>query len=305
MVDGVLGHRRPAGAARRRRPAGPRPGGARPIPIVAVDLPSGVGADTGAVPGAAFRATHTVTFGELKPCHLLEPARQPLRRDRAGRHRARPSTRPAPATAGCGSARSTTWPRGWPYPDAAATSTPAGWSASTPARTSYPGAAVHVHVSVRCYAGAGMVRFLGADAAGGADRQPAAERRLRARAGCRRTCSARAGATGPTGPRCCSTALDSGLPTVVDADGLRYLPERAARALAAHPARRRAGQAAGRGARLGHRGPGPRGPRRGRPRPGRPCCSRAPRQLVADPERRRGSRSPLPGPGLDRPGRVR
>jgi ADP-dependent NAD(P)H-hydrate dehydratase / NAD(P)H-hydrate epimerase len=46
------------------------------IPTVAVDLPSGVGADTGAVPGEAFWATSTVTFGELKPCHLIEPARQ-------------------------------------------------------------------------------------------------------------------------------------------------------------------------------------------------------------------------------------
>ena len=46
----------------------------RKVPIIAVDLPSGVAADTGAVPGAAVRATRTVTFGELKPCHLLQPA---------------------------------------------------------------------------------------------------------------------------------------------------------------------------------------------------------------------------------------
>jgi ADP-dependent NAD(P)H-hydrate dehydratase / NAD(P)H-hydrate epimerase len=34
---------------------------------VAVDVPSGVDADTGAVPGVAFPALHTVTFGALKP----------------------------------------------------------------------------------------------------------------------------------------------------------------------------------------------------------------------------------------------
>jgi hydroxyethylthiazole kinase-like uncharacterized protein yjeF len=35
--------------------------------MVAVDVPSGVDADTGAVPGAAFPAQHTVTFGAVKP----------------------------------------------------------------------------------------------------------------------------------------------------------------------------------------------------------------------------------------------
>ncbi|MCA9298675.1 MAG: NAD(P)H-hydrate epimerase [Phycisphaerales bacterium] len=37
------------------------------VPIVAADLPSGLDADTGAVLGAAVRATMTVTFAGLKP----------------------------------------------------------------------------------------------------------------------------------------------------------------------------------------------------------------------------------------------
>ncbi|GIG57491.1 bifunctional NAD(P)H-hydrate repair enzyme [Longispora fulva] len=37
------------------------------VPVVAVDLPSGVDADTGHVPGRALRADVTVTFGGLKP----------------------------------------------------------------------------------------------------------------------------------------------------------------------------------------------------------------------------------------------
>jgi hydroxyethylthiazole kinase-like uncharacterized protein yjeF len=45
------------------------------VPVVAVDLPSGVACDTGAVPGAAVTADVTVTFGVVKVCHLLEPAR--------------------------------------------------------------------------------------------------------------------------------------------------------------------------------------------------------------------------------------
>ncbi|MDQ1708806.1 MAG: ADP-dependent NAD(P)H-hydrate dehydratase / NAD(P)H-hydrate epimerase [Frankiaceae bacterium] len=41
--------------------------------VLAVDVPSGVDADTGAVAGAAVRAHVTVTFGGLKPGLLLDP----------------------------------------------------------------------------------------------------------------------------------------------------------------------------------------------------------------------------------------
>lgn len=41
--------------------------------VVAVDLPSGVDADTGAVPGASVRADVTVTFGTYKPGLLVDP----------------------------------------------------------------------------------------------------------------------------------------------------------------------------------------------------------------------------------------
>ncbi len=41
--------------------------------VVAVDLPSGIDADTGAVTGAAVRADVTVTFGTLKPGLLIDP----------------------------------------------------------------------------------------------------------------------------------------------------------------------------------------------------------------------------------------
>jgi hydroxyethylthiazole kinase-like uncharacterized protein yjeF len=44
--------------------------------VVAVDLPSGVEADTGEVRGAAVRADLTVTFGTHKPGLLIDPARE-------------------------------------------------------------------------------------------------------------------------------------------------------------------------------------------------------------------------------------
>lgn len=52
-----------------------RAGAARGLPIVAIDLPSGVDADTGAG-SDAVAATLTVTFFRKKPGHLLQPGRQ-------------------------------------------------------------------------------------------------------------------------------------------------------------------------------------------------------------------------------------
>lgn len=74
-LDGITGiggrgGLRPAAAelAERVRAAG--------VPVVAVDLPSGVDADTGEVHGPVLPATLTVTFGTRKPALLIDPARE-------------------------------------------------------------------------------------------------------------------------------------------------------------------------------------------------------------------------------------
>lgn len=46
------------------------------LAIVAVDVPSGVDGDTGAVKGVAAKAELTITFERKKPAHLLYPARE-------------------------------------------------------------------------------------------------------------------------------------------------------------------------------------------------------------------------------------
>jgi hydroxyethylthiazole kinase-like uncharacterized protein yjeF len=43
-------------------------------PVVAIDIPSGLNGDTGAIAGPVIRAKLTVTFGAKKPAHVLQPA---------------------------------------------------------------------------------------------------------------------------------------------------------------------------------------------------------------------------------------
>jgi hydroxyethylthiazole kinase-like uncharacterized protein yjeF len=72
LADVVAGARNgPGGPGGMDGPAGMR-GAAGPL-VVAVDLPSGIDADTGQVEGRAVRADVTVTFGTWKPGLLISP----------------------------------------------------------------------------------------------------------------------------------------------------------------------------------------------------------------------------------------
>jgi len=72
VIDGLLGI---GGHGGLREPAASLAASAEraPCPVVAVDLPSGIDADTGEVAGAAVTADVTVTFGTLKPGLLIDP----------------------------------------------------------------------------------------------------------------------------------------------------------------------------------------------------------------------------------------
>src|SRR5262245_60404847 len=67
VMDGIVG----LSARGPLRPAAADLGDRITAPVLAVDLPSGVDPDTGAVDGPAVRADVTVTFGCHKPVHVL------------------------------------------------------------------------------------------------------------------------------------------------------------------------------------------------------------------------------------------
>ncbi|MEU3740662.1 NAD(P)H-hydrate dehydratase [Streptomyces sp. NPDC032198] len=75
VVDGIVGI---GGKGGLRAPAAELTASVRELrtPVVAVDLPSGVDADSGVVVGEAVRADVTVTFGVHKPGLLIDPGRE-------------------------------------------------------------------------------------------------------------------------------------------------------------------------------------------------------------------------------------
>ncbi|MEU1923061.1 NAD(P)H-hydrate dehydratase [Streptomyces albogriseolus] len=75
VVDGIVGIGGKGGLREEAVPLAEAARRGRGV-VVAVDLPSGVDADTGEARGAAVRADVTVTFGAYKPGLLIDPARE-------------------------------------------------------------------------------------------------------------------------------------------------------------------------------------------------------------------------------------
>jgi hydroxyethylthiazole kinase-like uncharacterized protein yjeF len=150
VLDGIVG----LSGRGALRPAAARLVAAVRAPIIAVDSPSGVDPDTGAVDGPAVTATETVTFGAYKPVHLLTPYRcGPVHLVDIGllSELGEPDLRVlTPAQIG---AR-------WPVPHPASNKYSQGVVGIAAGSADYPGAAV-LCTGAAVLATSGMVRFAG------------------------------------------------------------------------------------------------------------------------------------------------
>lgn len=123
--------------------------------VVAVDLPSGVEADTGEVRGAAVRADLTVTFGTHKPGLLIDPARE-----YAGSVHLVDIGLELPAEAGLEALQHTDVAVRLPVPGAESDKYRRGVVGIAAGSARYPGAAV-LAVAGALRGGAGAVRYVG------------------------------------------------------------------------------------------------------------------------------------------------
>ena len=190
------------------------------VPVVAVDLPSGVACDTGAVPGAAVTADVTVTFGVAKVCHLLEPARSRTGRLVLVDIGLDPSAETPEIDA---------WDAGrvadaWPYPARSSDKYAKGVVGVDAGSETYPGAGIMATYGA-VHGGAGMVRFLGPGSARGTitlalPNVVFAAGRVQAHL------LGSGWGERPDGDQVVAKAVASGAPGVLDADGLRHRPER-------------------------------------------------------------------------------
>jgi hydroxyethylthiazole kinase-like uncharacterized protein yjeF len=191
---------------------------AQAIPVVAVDIPSGIDGATGAITGPAVHAALTVTFGGLKPAHALADC-GPVKLIEIGLDL--PTTDVVGFDAADVAAR-------WPVPGPHDDKYTQGVTGVMAGSSTYPGAAV-LCTGAAVAATSGMVRYTGSAHSEVlahwpeviASPTPAAAGRVQA------------WVVGPglgtdqTGAAALWFALETNLPVLVDADGLTIL--------AAHP----------------------------------------------------------------------
>lgn len=183
--------------------------------VVAVDLPSGVAADSGEVGPGAFTATRTVTFGGLRHCHLVQPGRGRCGRVELvdlGLDLAEPSL--------------FGWQvddviRHWPRPDPLGDKYAKGVVGVDAGSAHYPGAAV-LATTGAVRAGAGMVRFLG-DAAAATEVLRALPNVVPAEGRVQAHLLGSGWGERPDGRTAIASVTAAGLPAVLDADALSHL----------------------------------------------------------------------------------
>ncbi|MEV8530302.1 NAD(P)H-hydrate dehydratase [Streptomyces sp. NPDC051211] len=185
------------------------------VPVVAVDLPSGVDADTGELAGRAATAELTVTFGAYKPGLLIDPGAS-----RAGEVRLVDIGLELPGEPAVEALEDEDVRRLLPAPTAASDKYRRGVVGLVAGSAQYPGAAV-LTVAGALRGGAGAVRYVGPAAEAVLARYPEVligEGRVQA------------WVLGPglgSGP----VRLPAGdVPLLIDADGLRGLTPEAVRA---------------------------------------------------------------------------
>ncbi|MGD9483688.1 NAD(P)H-hydrate dehydratase [Streptomyces sp. TRM70308] len=189
-------------------------------PILAVDLPSGVDADTGEVHGTAVRAAATVTFGAWKPGLLIEPARghagaAHLVDIGLGPHLPHPPDAEALQHADVAALL--------PRPGPATDKYRRGVVGVAAGSARYPGAAV-LAVSGALRGGAGAVRYAGSAAGEVIARHPEAlvSHGSPEEAGRVQAWAVGSGLSGgEAARRAVREVLDADVPVLVDADGLR------------------------------------------------------------------------------------
>ncbi len=188
------------------------------IPVVAVDVPSGIDVATGAITGPAVRAALTVTFGGLKPAHALADCGRVKLVDIGLQL---PDTDVVSFDAADVLAR-------WPLPGPDDDKYTQGVTGILAGSSTYPGAAV-LCTGAAVAATSGMVRYAGSGCGEVLSHWPEVIATATAAAAGR----VQAWVVGPglgtedAGAAALWFALDTDLPVLVDADGLTIL--------AAHP----------------------------------------------------------------------
>ncbi|MFJ3665574.1 NAD(P)H-hydrate dehydratase [Streptomyces sp. NPDC090106] len=191
--------------------------------VVAVDLPSGVDADTGEVRGAAVRADLTVTFGTHKPALLVDPAR-----GYAGSVRLVDIGLALPARAELEALQHAEVAGLLPVPGAASDKYRRGVVGIAAGSARYPGAAV-LAVAGALRGGAGAVRYVGPAGDAVLARFPET---LVSAGGPGRAGRVQAWVAGPGAGDDASAVdevLTADVPVLIDADGLRLADRDAVR----------------------------------------------------------------------------